>query len=99
MYKRIALTAIIALAALTGCTQGETTEPVAHTTQDAEPAVAKATCTETTTPYNVWEVQDSDTWAKYEFDFTTPYSDDLTEATDEIFEKAGADEGEWYKVT
>ena len=99
MYKRIALTAIIALTALTGCTQGETTEPVAQTTQDVEPAEAKATKTETPAPQNVWEVQDPDTWTKYEFDFTNPYSDDLTEATDEIFEKAGADEGEWYKVT
>ena len=91
MYKRIALTAIIALTALTGCTQGETTEPVAQTTQDVEPAEAKATKTETPAPQNVWEVQDPDTWAKYEFDFTKPYSDELTEATDEIFEKAGAD--------
>ena len=99
MYKRIALTAIIALTALTGCTQGETTEPVAQTTQDVEPAEAKATKTETPAPKNVWEVQDPDTWTKYKFDFTKPYSDELTKATDGIFKKAGAETGEWYKVT
>ena len=98
MYKHIALTAIIALAALTGCAQdSKDAEPAKAAQEQAEPT-AEAT-TEAPESTLVWEVQDPDTWTKYKFDFTTPYSDELTKATDEIFKKSGADEGEWYKVT
>ena len=98
MYKRIALTAITALLVLTGCGQDTPDAKPAKAAQEQAEPTAEAT-TEAPESTLVWEVQDPDTWTKYKFDFTTPYSDELTEATDEIFKKSGADEGEWYKVT
>ena len=98
MKKLIALTGITALIALTGCTQdSKDAEPAKAAPEQAE-TTAEAT-TEAPESALVWEVQDPDTWTKYNLDFTKTYSDELTKATDEIFKKSGADEGEWYKVT
>ena len=98
MKKLIALTGITALLVLTGCGQDTPdAKPAKAATEQAEPT-AEAT-TEAPESAPVWEVQDPDTWTKYKFDFTKPCSDELTKATDEIFKKSGADEGEWYKVT
>ena len=100
MKKIIALTGLTAVLALAGCGAEEpSSEPAAQATQEVEPAQAEPVETATPGTSKVWEVQDPDTWTKYKFDFTKPYSDELTEATDEIFKKSGADEGEWYKVT
>ena len=98
MKKLIALTGITALLVLTGCGQDTPDAKPAKAAQEQAEPTAEAT-TEAPESALVWEVQDPDTWTKYKFDFTTPYSDELTEATDEIFNKSGADEGEWYKVT
>ena len=98
MKKLIALTGITALLVLTGCGQDAPDAKPAKAAQEQAEPTAEAT-TEAPESALVWEVQDPDTWTKYKFDFTTPYSDELTEATDEIFKKSGADEGEWYKVT
>ena len=98
MKKLIALTGITALLVLTGCGQDTPDAKPAKAAQEQAEPTAEAT---TEAPENTlaWEAQDPDTWTKYKFDFTTPYSDELTKATDEIFKKSGADEGEWYKVT
>ena len=98
MNKLIALTGITALIALTGCGQDTPDAKPAQAVQEQAEPTAEAT-TEAPESTLVWEVQDPDTWTKYKLDFTTPYSDELTKATDEIFNKSGADEGEWYKVT
>ena len=98
MKKLIALTGITALLVLTGCGQDTPDAKPAKAAQEQAEPTAEAT-TEAPVSTLVWEVQDPDTWTKYKFDFTTPYSDELTKATDEIFKKSGADEGEWYKVT
>ena len=98
MKKLIALTGITALLVLTGCGQDTPDAKPAKAAQEQAEPTAEAT-TEAPESALVWEVQDPDTWTKYKFDFTTPYSDELTKATDEIFKKSGADEGEWYKVT
>lgn len=98
MKKLIALTGITALLVLTGCGQDTPDAKPAKAAQEQAEPTAEAT-TEAPESTLVWEVQDPDTWTKYKFDFTTPYSDELTKATDEIFNKSGADEGEWYKVT
>lgn len=98
MNKLIALTGITALLVLTGCGQDTPDAKPAKAAQEQAEPTAEAT-TEAPESTLVWEVQDPDTWTKYKFDFTTPYSDELTKATDEIFKKSGADEGEWYKVT
>lgn len=98
MKKLIALTGITALLVLTGCGQDTPDAKPAKAAQEQAEPTAEAT-TETPESTLVWEVQDPDTWTKYKFDFTTPYSDELTKATDEIFKKSGADEGEWYKAT
>ena len=98
MKKLIALTGITALLVLTGCGQDTPDAKPAKAAQEQAEPTAEAT-TEAPESTLVWEVQDPDTWTKYKFDFTTPYSDELTKATDEIFKKSGADEGEWYKVT
>lgn len=98
MNKLTALTSLTALLALTGCGQDTPDAKPAKAAQEQAEPTAEAT-TEAPESTLVWEVQDPDTWTKYKFDFTTPYSDELTKATDEIFKKSGADEGEWYKVT
>ena len=98
MKKLIALTGITALLVLTGCGQDTPDAKPAKAAQEQAEPTAEAT-TEAPESTLVWEVQDPDAWTKYKFDFTTPYSDELTKATDEIFKKSGADEGEWYKVT
>src|SRR5699024_4479640 len=98
MNKLIALTGITALLILTGCGQDTPDAKPAKAAQEQAEPTAEAT-TEAPESTLAWEVQDPDTWTKYKFDFTTPYSDELTKATGEIFNKAGADEGEWYKVT
>ena len=98
MKKLIALTGITALLVLTGCGQDTPDAKPAKAAQEQAEPTAEAT-TEAPESALVWEVQDPDTWTKYKFDFTTPYSDELTKATGEIFKKSGADEGEWYKVT
>lgn len=98
MKKLIALTGITALLVLTGCGQDTPDAKPAKAAQEQAEPTAEAT-TEAPESTLVWEVQDPDAWTKYKFDFTTPYSDELTKATDEIFNKSGADEGEWYKVT
>ena len=98
MRKLIALTGITALIALTGCGQDTPDAKPAKAAQEQAEPTAEAT-TEAPESALVWEVQDPDTWTKYNLDFTKTYSDELTKATDEIFKKSGADEGEWYKVT
>ena len=98
MKKLIALTGITALLVLTGCGQDTPDAKPAKAAQEQAEPTAEAT-TEAPESTLVWEVQDPDTWTKYKLDFTKPYSDELTKATDEIFKKSGADEGEWYKVT
>ena len=98
MKKLIALTGITALLILTGCGQDTPDAKPAKAAQEQAEPTAEAT-TEAPESTLAWEVQDPDTWTKYKFDFTTPHSDELTKATDEIFNKSGADEGEWYKVT
>ena len=98
MKKLIALTGITALLVLTGCGQDTPDAKPAKAAQEQAEPTAEAT-TEAPESTLVWEVQDPDTWTKYKFDFTKPYSDELTKATDEIFKKSEADEGEWYKVT
>ena len=98
MKKLIALTGITALLVLTGCGQDTPDAKPAKAAQEQAEPTAEAT-TEAPESALVWEVQDPDTWTKYKFDFTTPYSDELTKATGEIFKKSGADEGEWYKAT
>ena len=91
MKKLIALTGITALLVLTGCGQDTPDAKPAKAAQEQAEPTAEAT-TETPESTLVWEVQDPDTWTKYKFDFTTPYSDELTKATDEIFKKSGRSE-------
>ena len=91
MNKHIALTAIIALTALTGCTQGEPAEPVTQT-QDAEPATQEAMETETEAPADdkVYELTD-DNGTVYTLDLN-PYEDENTKAADDAIAEAMAHE-------
>lgn len=93
MNKRIALTAIIALAALTGCTQG-TTEPVAQTTQDVEPAAEQTTETKdaATKNNNVYTLKDEN-GTTYTLNLN-PYTDELIEESNKIIAEAMAVEGD-----
>ena len=91
MYKRIALTAIIALTALTGCTQDEPAEPVAQT-QDAEPATQEAVKTEAPADDKVYELTD-DNGTVYTLDLN-PYEDENTKAADKAIAEAMAYEGD-----
>ena len=91
MNKHIALTAIIALTALTGCTQGEPAEPVTQT-QDAEPATQEATEADTEAPADdkVYELTD-DNGTVYTLDLN-PYEDENTKAADDAIAEAMAHE-------
>src|SRR5699024_383509 len=93
MFKRIALTTIIALTALTGCAQDEPAEPVAQT-QDAEPATQEAVETETEAPADdkVYELTD-DNGTAYTLDLN-PYEDENTKAADKAIAEAMAYEGD-----
>ena len=91
MFKRIALTTIIALTALTGCAQDEPAEPVTQT-QDAEPATQEAVETETEAPADdkVYELTD-DNGTVYTLDLN-PYEDENTKAADDAIAEAMAHE-------
>ena len=91
MFKHIALTAIIALTALTGCTQDEPAEPVAQT-QDAEPATQEAVKTEAPADDKVYELTD-DNGTVYTLDLN-PYEDENTKAADKAIAEAMAYEGD-----
>ena len=94
MYKRIALTAIIALTALTGCAQdGKDAEPAKAAAEQAEAKPEQATnSAEAKADDNVYSLTDEN-GTVYTLDLN-PYEDENTKAADDAIAEAMAHEGD-----
>ena len=92
MYKRIALTAIIALTALTGCAQdGKDAEPAKAAAEQAEAKPEQATnSAEAKADDNVYSLTDEN-GTVYTLDLN-PYEDENTKAADDAIAEAMAHE-------